>query len=452
MAGASPFGATTCWNCGQAMRLGAERCLYCGVTLAAGPAGGAPAAAAEVAAASPAPPAPVAAPAPAASAPQAGAPLISVGAPIVVAPRVRQAPTPLPSEFAGTVAGVGRQLLAWAIDVLAAVGLAAGVGLLTGSLVFAVVALVEAAVLLWVIEARTGATLGNLLLRVRASRDEAPLSPGAARAGAWRLTVLAGALVGLVVGGAVVVASGFADGSGQHRSWADRLAGTRRVVPLPRAARQAASVAAPPVTTVSAPTMVAPAVLLADDLEISADRTDAPPAVAGVAPLVPPAAVPLVADPATAVAPVAEEAPEVLAGVVAPDLEAASGVESTVVTVLPSGVSTLLLVFDTGQRERVPTPAAINLGRAPTGTEPGDRAIKVQDPESTVSKSHVRIEHSRGQTWVVDLGSTNGTTLLGDDGTTTRLQKGERRELEEGARVRIGNRTFTVNLILGGEG
>ena len=112
---------------------------------------------------------------------------------------------------------------------------------------------------------------------------------------------------------------------------------------------------------------------------------------------------------------------------------------------------TILLVFDTGQREQFTTPVAINLGRNPAANQPNDKLLVVTDPESTVSKTHVRLEHSRGRTWVTDGGSTNGTDLLGDDGEVTTLTPGNRVLLEEGTRVRIGNRAFTVSLILGGE-
>jgi pSer/pThr/pTyr-binding forkhead associated (FHA) protein len=119
--------------------------------------------------------------------------------------------------------------------------------------------------------------------------------------------------------------------------------------------------------------------------------------------------------------------------------------------VLPSGVATVLVVFDTGQRERIPAESAVTLGRNPTPAEPGDLTIAVEDPQSTVSKNHVRVEHTRGQTWVTDLGSTNGTKVITDLGEVTTLRKGERRELEEGARVRLGNRSFTVSPVVGGD-
>ncbi|OZB88867.1 MAG: hypothetical protein B7X41_05890, partial [Microbacterium sp. 14-71-5] len=115
--------------------------------------------------------------------------------------------------------------------------------------------------------------------------------------------------------------------------------------------------------------------------------------------------------------------------------------------------SALLLIFDTGQRVRIELPAAVNLGRRPAPSEPGDLVVAVEDPDSTVSKTHLRLEHSRGRTWATDLGSTNGSGVFADDGRRSELAPGARTLLDDGDRVRIGDRTFTVNELLpdGGE-
>ncbi|WP_157518405.1 FHA domain-containing protein, partial [Microbacterium resistens] len=108
----------------------------------------------------------------------------------------------------------------------------------------------------------------------------------------------------------------------------------------------------------------------------------------------------------------------------------------------------LLLVFDTGQRVRIDLPAAVTLGRRPAPTEPGDLLVVIDDPDSTVSKSHLRLEHSRGRTWVTDLGSTNGSDILADQGGRTELPAGTRLVLDDGDRVRVGDRVFTINLLM----
>jgi hypothetical protein len=110
----------------------------------------------------------------------------------------------------------------------------------------------------------------------------------------------------------------------------------------------------------------------------------------------------------------------------------------------------LMLIFDTGQREQLPAPIAIVLGRAPEAVEPGDRTIAVRDPEHTVSKSHARLEHSYSGTWITDRGSTNGTSLLDETGGSRRLAPGVRTLVEDGVRVQLGDRVFTISRLLGG--
>lgn len=116
-----------------------------------------------------------------------------------------------------------------------------------------------------------------------------------------------------------------------------------------------------------------------------------------------------------------------------------------------SETGALLLIFDTGQREQLPIPVAVNLGRNPSATDQGDRLISVRDPESTVSKTHLRLEHSRGRTWVTDNNSTNGTEIRSDDAASAPLLPGNRVLLDEGDRVRMGNRTFTVSILMAPE-
>ncbi|WP_159806862.1 FHA domain-containing protein [Cellulomonas citrea] len=81
---------------------------------------------------------------------------------------------------------------------------------------------------------------------------------------------------------------------------------------------------------------------------------------------------------------------------------------------------------------------------------PTDLTITVHDDEGTVSKNHLRLEHARDGVWLTDLGSTNGTEVLADDGTTAALPAATRLALPEGARVRLGRRAFTVSLVVRG--
>jgi len=409
--GAVP-GSTNCWNCGQPLSLGAVQCVFCGM--------------AQQQAQQPQPtpflvaPAGVAVAAPAAHVPvQTWTP----GAPAPTAP-VRGALEPV---FAGTAAGVGRQLAAFTIDVVVVVVVAVAVLLLTGSPVYAALAVLELAVGLWVLEARTGATIGNAIARIRTSRDDGPFSPGIGRAFVRRMPIAVG-FVAAAVGAWVATASGAWDGSGRSRSWGD-LAAKTQIVSVPargsieRPVEQPAGVVSPeaePHVVLAAPQVMSTLARPRAVDEDSQSHTGAPVQAGALATPMPAPPLPPAADRAST-----------------PASEVADG--------------TLLLVFDTGQREQFATPVAVNLGRSPVATEPSDMLVTVQDQEMTVSKTHLRLEHSRGRTWVTDGGSTNGSDLLDDEGGVTTLAPGNRVLLDEGVRVRIGNRAFTISLILGGE-
>jgi uncharacterized RDD family membrane protein YckC len=413
--GAAPA-SDRCWNCGQPLKPGSEQCLFCGVAqrrdqptqFVVSPDGtpGVDAAAAPVQTWIPTPP-------PAAPSRRAS---------------TRAALGP---EFSGTAAGVGPQVAAFTIDVLVVVAVSLVVLLVSGKPVFAVLAVVEMIIGLWVLEARTGATVGNAVLRIRASRDDAPFSPGIGRSLVRRLLTGVGFLAA-GVGAWVVVASGAWDKKGQGRGWADNAARTL-VVAVPKKERASGFTAPATVSAADVPVVLAAPQVVStlarqhsvDEDSVSQSQTGAP----GNS---------FTASPGSAAAPVAPAAP-------APPVAPASAA-------LPENADgTILLVFDTGQRVQFPTPVAVNLGRNPVSTEPNDMLVTVADPEQTVSKTHLRLEHSRGRTWVTDGGSTNGTDLLDDEGDVTTLAPGNRVLLDEGVRVRIGNRAFTISLILGGE-
>ena len=107
-----------------------------------------------------------------------------------------------------------------------------------------------------------------------------------------------------------------------------------------------------------------------------------------------------------------------------------------------------MLVFDTGQRAVHSIPVAINLGRNPVADEATDVLIRVDDHESSVSRTHARLETDGVHTWVTDNGSTNGTDLIDESGRATALLPGVRTIVEDGDRVRVGNRVFTVGRLV----
>ncbi|NTV38484.1 MAG: hypothetical protein HGA51_00780, partial [Demequinaceae bacterium] len=146
----------------------------------------------------------------------------------------------LPEAFRGTAAGTGLRLVSFTIDVVAVAGIAAAVALVWESTVLAAIAAVEVAVFLWVLEARTGLTVGNAAVRVRTSRANAPYSPGVGRTLIKNVVTGAGFVVA-VLGAWVVVGSSAWDPARQGRGW-DNLASRTRSVAVPPRVREVASV------------------------------------------------------------------------------------------------------------------------------------------------------------------------------------------------------------------
>lgn len=340
----------------------------------------------------------------------------------------------LPPQFTGEPAGVGARLAAFTIDVALVVAATVTVAVVSGSAVFGLLVGAEAILALWVLQARTGSGPGKALLGLRVARLDAPYSPGAGRSFVRGLLVGIGSLV-FGAGAWVVEGSASADRSGLRRSWADRAAQTvviavpRRPAAERRSRRRGADeiVAVPSPTVIARPWSPAP---------VESGRARGP--IAAPAPTEPPAAPLTAPDAPPAAAAVAGWAGPTAA---APLLDQPESGER------PTGE--LLLIFDTGQRARLPLPVAVNLGRSPEQTEPTDLLVTVTDPDSSVSKTHLRLEFDHAGLWVTDTGSTNGTELLDDDGTVAPLTPHARTFVDDDTRIRIGNRIFTVSRLIG---
>ncbi|WP_161594130.1 RDD family protein [Microbacterium sp. RG1] len=344
----------------------------------------------------------------------------------------------LPPQFTGEPAGVGARLAAFTIDVAIVVTIGVTVALVSGSAVFGLLVSAEAVLALWILQARTGSGPGKALFGLRVARLDGPYSPGAGRSFVRGLLVGIGSLV-FGAGAWVVEGSASADRSGLRRSWADRAAQTvvvaapRRPAAERRSRRRSADeiVAVPSPTVIARPWSPAPVESGKARGPIAAPVSPEPPA----APVTAAAAAPDVPAPAAAVAGWAGPT------AAAPIVDQADPGER------PTGE--LLLIFDTGQRARLPLPVAVNLGRSPEQTEQTDLLVTVTDPDSSVSKTHLRLEFDHAGLWVTDTGSTNGTELLDDDGQVVPLAPHARTFVDDDTRIRIGNRIFTVSRLIG---
>ncbi|WP_150953491.1 RDD family protein [Microbacterium testaceum] len=326
----------------------------------------------------------------------------------------------------GVPATVGVRVGAFSVDA-ALVVIASGVASLLASPVLGVAVAAEALLGLWILQARRGATPGSLLFGLRTSRVEEPVVPGAGRAFVRGLLVVLGGFV-LLAGAWVVVASAAFDASGRRRSWADRAAGTV-LLSVPRG-KQTPDATEP--RALSEPTVQRTAAVR-EPLRMDSSAAALPLAPAWDAPIVAIDAPVVAGERPAAIAPEA----------VAPSPAAPARTPGV-------GRAQLLVVFDTGQREQFDLPAAVNFGRAPVADHPDDILIPVDDPDRLISKTHLRLEHDGETAWVTDTGSTNGSELIDDDGTVHVLRPGSRTLLEDGTRVRLSERVFTLSRLIGG--
>ena len=351
----------------------------------------------------------------------------------------------LPPLVTGEPASVGARLAAFSIDAAIVIALTGSAWAVTASAVFGLAIGAEALLALWILQARTGVGPGKALLGLRVIREDAPYSPGAGRSFVRGSLVALGGLV-FAVGAWAVQATAAYDRSGLRRSWADRAAQTV-VVAVPRRSRdprgpRRGSPAEP--LSLPSPTVVArPWSPGAAGAARAGNASPAQAAPESAVPLAPHWGAPM---PATAAA--------VPAGTDVDTTGQPAARPSGAVPLVPDGAEAaptgeLLLVFDTGQRVQLPVPVAVNLGRNPEQTQPTDAVLVVHDPDASVSKTHLRLEHDRSGTWVTDAGSTNGTDLIDDDGAARPLTPLTRTYVDDETRIRIGNRVFTVSRLIG---
>ncbi|CAA9300065.1 MAG: hypothetical protein AVDCRST_MAG48-1247 [uncultured Friedmanniella sp.] len=102
------------------------------------------------------------------------------------------------------------------------------------------------------------------------------------------------------------------------------------------------------------------------------------------------------------------------------------------------------VVLDDGRE--VPVGGLVLLGRNPQ-PRPGEETaelVKVADETRTVSKSHLALDVDDDGLFVVDRGSTNGSTVTTTDGLTTPCEPGRPVHVTEGSVVSIGDHWLTV--------
>jgi len=111
---------------------------------------------------------------------------------------------------------------------------------------------------------------------------------------------------------------------------------------------------------------------------------------------------------------------------------------------LDAASSTLALVLDTGVRVAVTGPGLV--GRRPVpGAEQWAHLVTIDDPEQSVSSTHLAFWPVDGGLDVVDRGSTNGTVLLDAAGKPWSLPPGQPARVGAGWTLVLGSRRITVS-------
>lgn len=345
----------------------------------------------------------------------------------------------LGTEVDDAVAPVWRRLLALLLDQLlaAAVG---GAGLLavlpavrdgsTGALLVPALLLLLLTAGQWFAEAFAGRTVGGAALGIRtvSARTGRP-------AGLWPVlvrSVVQG--LGVVVGGIgvyVVAGSGAWDEGPEQRGWHDKAAGT--LVLRARRARTAEAAGSAGST--------APGAADAGAAPGSAAPGSAAPAGAAPEPVPGPAAVALAAAPV-------RDTPDDLPDSTVPTGTALGDLEHTRVGRWAAGAESvataLVLTLDTGATVPVSGPGLI--GRRPVpGTERWAHLVTVEDPEQSVSSTHLAFWPVAGGLDVLDRGSTNGTVLVDPAGKPWSLAPGAPARVAAGWTLVLGNRRIRVD-------
>jgi RDD family protein/FHA domain-containing protein len=345
-----------------------------------------------------------------------------------------------------SVAPLGRRLVAQLVDAVvpAVLGLVAyavgddGPGASAAS-VIAVLLIIAWCLLVWWMFATRAAGPGMRLVKLQlvGFTNGRPIGWGRFLVRSLVLALLTASVVGLLV---MLV---FLLRHPRHQGWHDLTANSVVIVERPLAPRSRPAAVASSAGTPGqepAPSKVAAGAGAAgvagrDPLPTAVPASALPMAPSGaevgVAPLAPGrVAAGEVPPPATRTAPAPESAEETTQPGAVP---ATAGTTPTWVAVLDDG-------------REVPVRGLVLLGRNPQPRpgEEGAELIKVADESRTVSKSHLALDVDAGGLFVVDRGSTNGSTVTTADGRVSRCVPGDAVRADEGSVVSMGDHWLTL--------
>ncbi|MBT1174556.1 FHA domain-containing protein [Bifidobacterium sp. LC6] len=108
------------------------------------------------------------------------------------------------------------------------------------------------------------------------------------------------------------------------------------------------------------------------------------------------------------------------------------------------GQQHITIYFEDGSRKPLVIPSNVVLGRRPSPQRNGDVVLAVPDGTGTVSRNHARLEITAAHMWITDLGSTNGTRILNEDGEEIKLAAQQRYAIQSGVRISLGDMSCSI--------
>ena len=103
------------------------------------------------------------------------------------------------------------------------------------------------------------------------------------------------------------------------------------------------------------------------------------------------------------------------------------------------------ILLDDGRRITVEGLVLLGRNPQPKAGEEDAQLIKIADETRTVSKSHLAVGVDAGGIFIVDRGSTNGSTVSTTNGLSSRCRAGEMVRVGDGAIVSIGDHWLEIN-------
>lgn len=293
-------------------------------------------------------------------------------------------------------------------------------------------------VFLWWWEATSGKTLGNVLLGLRTTTLKGE-RPGWGKTIIRRLLIAVAGIVP-ILGSVLMVVSNHFDANGKKQGWHDKVAGT--LVLDIKAGRD-------PLTTGGAagPQSFAPPQQYAPGRRFVGEPDDAQGTSGGVIDSVPGAVRAAAPEAQESVRPRPSARPKPEAKIVeVPSTEAAADPDEDLghTQIRPQSPDAVHLLFDDSQC--LDLAGSILIGRNPSYSDGdvGVHLVALDDPDRTVSKTHLLIQPGVGSVWVTDRDSGNGSCIVDEDGNVRELVPGKPEQAMIGHTVYFGDRYFQV--------